>query len=343
MEYKVIVNELDEAQWESYACEFADYNIYQTWAYQEVRARMDHQEVARVVVKDASERVVTMAQIRVKRVRPVGLAIGYVQRGPLLHDRSGAVVGSAEAVEQLWAACGRLGINTLRIVPNVVDDETGRVFAGMLGRAGFSQAKQIRPFRTFVLPVHDSADEIRERLHKSFRRDLKKAEKTGLEIQCSSEEGACEVLGELYHGLIDRKGFQGLDFEEFAGTQRLLPDREKMDILIARLGQEPVGALLMSCLGDTALVLLAATNDKALTCCASYLLWYTGAVRAGQKGMKKFDTGGIDPDENPGVFTFKSRMGGQETLHIGAFDVCSTAARQVVWRLSERVYRLVHR
>jgi hypothetical protein len=342
MEYQVIVNELDQAQWEDYARAFADYNVYQTWGYQEVRARLDHQDVARVVVKGADARVVTMAQIRVKRVKALGLTIGYVQHGPLVHDRLGAVIGSDEAVGQLWNACRGLGINTLRIVPNVVEDETGRAYVTALGRAGFSPTTQVRPYRTFVLPVHDSADGIRQRLHKSFRRDLKTAEKSGLEIQCASDEGALEVLGNLYRGLLGRKGFKGLDFEEFAGTQRLLADREKMDILIVRLEQEPVGALLMSCLGDTALVLLAATNDKALTCGAAYLLWYTGAVMAGQKGMKRFDTGGIDPDENPGVFTFKSRMGGEELLHIGALEVCATATRKAVWRLSERVYRLVH-
>ena len=61
MEYKVLIDDIEPAQWTEYACAFSDYNIYQTWAYQEVRADMDDQKLSRAVVKDEKDDVVAMA------------------------------------------------------------------------------------------------------------------------------------------------------------------------------------------------------------------------------------------------------------------------------------------
>ena len=87
MSYEVIIDNVDKAEWERYAKGFADYSIYQTWSHQQVRAEMDGQEVNRVVIKDENGHVVTMCQIRIKRVKSLGLRIGYVQCGPLFRGK----------------------------------------------------------------------------------------------------------------------------------------------------------------------------------------------------------------------------------------------------------------
>ncbi len=341
MACEVIIDKVNQKDWERYASNFADYNIYQTWAYQQVRAQKDGCDVSRAVIKDENDKVVTMCQIRIKHIKPLSLRIGYAQWGPLLRDKDNKITCSIEALQQLRAAYFGTKVNVFRIVPNAYADEYGQVLAGMLQSAGFDYAPKIKPYRTFILSVDDSEENIRKRLRKSFRRDLKYAEKAGIETKEGTGRKFCSILENLYFELLKRKGFKGLDPQEFIMTQDMLSTPEKMNIIVACLDGEPVAVHLTSNLGNKAIVLLAASNEKGLRCGASYLVWYNSAVSALHAGMKWHDLGGIDPDNNPNVYQFKSRMGGKEVSYIGAFEASTSMTVKKVWQTAEKVYRLV--
>lgn len=341
MSYRVIIDNIDREEWEREADNFADYSIYQTWPYQQVRSEIDGQQLSRVVIRDEDNKVVTMCQIRIKHVKPLGLRIGYAQWGPLFRNKSGKVICSIEALRELRKAYVGNIVNVLRVVPNAGTDESDPTFTEMLRAAGFDCVQSIEPYRTFVLPVDDSEEEIRKRLRKSFRRDLKKAEQSKIEITEGKDKDFCDILENLYKVLLERKKFKGLNPREFTRTQAMLSPCEKMNIIVVHFHGEPVAAHLASNLGDTAVVLLAATNELGLACGSSYLIWYKGAVAAGLAGMKLYDLGGVDPDNNPNVYKFKSRMGGKESFHIGAFEAYGSISAKTTWRMAEKIYRMV--
>lgn len=112
-----------------------------------------------------------------------------------------------------------------------------------------------------------------------------------------------------------------------------------MNIIVAFYDGKPVSVHLASNLGDTAVTLLAATNEKGLACFSSYRVWYEGAIAAWREGMKRYDLGGIDPKNNPNVYQFKSRMGGEEHFYIGAFEACTNSIVKNLWRVVETFYR----
>jgi lipid II:glycine glycyltransferase (peptidoglycan interpeptide bridge formation enzyme) len=232
------------------------------------------------------------------------------------------------------------GVNVLRLVPNLPADDAASAAVAMLGEAGFDLVSGVPPYRTFRVDTHDNEEGIRARLRKSFRRDLKKAEETGLQIEHSHSEEAGRILESLYRILLDRKHFKGLDPQEFTQIQPALPEAEKLTFVVARLGGEPVAVLLSSNLGDTGIVLLAASNDRGLECGASYVIWYQALLAARKAGMTWCDLGGIDPEANPSVYQFKSRLGGDEIASIGAFESCASVGHKVLWSVGEKVHRL---
>ena len=75
----VNIDNILREDWEDQAKSFADYSIYQTWPYQQVRAEMDGQEISRILIRDDSGKSILMAQVRIKRIGLFGLNIGYVQ------------------------------------------------------------------------------------------------------------------------------------------------------------------------------------------------------------------------------------------------------------------------
>jgi lipid II:glycine glycyltransferase (peptidoglycan interpeptide bridge formation enzyme) len=69
------------------------------------------------------------------------------------------------------------------------------------------------------------------------------------------------------------------------------------------------------------------------------LQWNT-IVRAKSRGIRYYDLGGIDAVANPGVYHFKSGLGGDERCGVPAFDFLPTAAlRGRAVLAAERAYR----
>ncbi len=230
-------------------------------------------------------------------------------------------------------------VNVLRIVPNVPNDEVGQEFARLLKASGFCSVRGFEPYHTMVLSLNSSEQALRKKLHQSWRRKLKKAESKDIEIRECTDEDSITILKDLYLERMRSKGATALEPEVFVRTQRMLSDDEKMDVILAYCDGEAVTAHATSNLGDSGVLLLAASNEKGLTCHSAYLAWWRAVGASCRAGMKYYDVGGIDFENNTTVSQFKAGMGGRETSHIGAFDACSNLYAKMTWRLIDKLYR----
>ena len=338
---KIIIDDVTKQQWERYASEFSDYSIYQTWAYQQVRAETGRQQLCRVVITDGNSQILTICQIRIKNAKLLGMKIGYVQWGPLLRNKDGQIVCTVEALTELCKAFVGRRLNVLRIVPNVPSDDTGGKAADIIRNAGFKFVKFVRPYHTIVLSLNCSEDVLRSRLHQSWRRKLKKAEQAGIEVRETSDAQSFEILQSQYREMLKRKNFRHLDLEVFAQSQRLLSPSEKMNVIVAYQNGEPVTTHVTSNLGDTGLLLLVASNGKGFECGSSYLAWWRAVTNCESRGMKKYDVGGVDFRHNPTVSEFKAGLGGEDCRYIGAFEACDDWYTKLKWRIAEKAYNYI--
>lgn len=64
-------------------------------------------------------------------------------------------------------------------------------------------------------------------------------------------------------------------------------------------------------------------------------------MAAKERGLRWYDLGGIDPDENEGVYRFKARMGGFEVITAGPYDLDPRGPTGHITRITERTYRWV--
>lgn len=340
MSVEAFIDQCSQEEWGKSAKDFADYSIYQTCAYQQVRANNDGQEVKRMIVKDKNGEVVLMCHLRIKNIKPFGIKIGYVQSGPLMLRENNDLDCLRDALIQLRDLCLNTGLNVLRIVPNLRDDEVGGEIRSLLELSGFKKNLGVAPYRTFMVPLSDSEEEIRSRIHRESQRILRKAEKMQIEIREGTDLGFFETLENLYTGAKERKGFKGLDSTEFVKTQQMLAQNNKAIVLVAYYNGQPVTAHATTHFGNTAVPILTASNETGLRYGASYLLWWKAYIMAKKKGMKYYDLGGVDPVKNPKGYLFKKRMGGEETCYIGGFEVCANFLVTSMWHIVEKCYRL---
>lgn len=329
--------------WAGVLDQFADASIYQTLAYGTVRwgeRNLSH------LVMHHDGRTVAAAQVRVIRMPLLPTGVAYVRWGPMCHRKDDntdpAIVGKMlECLREEY--CKRRGL-FLQVIPNVYpESERGTGFLDGAGSSGFGADLNLPSYRTILVDLASPAEVIRKRQDRKWRTDLNGSEKNGLELEVTCSRQGYGEFERLYQTMWDRKRFEtSMDVREFGRIQEELAARDKMRIFLARKDGEAVGAVVCSLMGDTAIYLLGATNDRARELKASYFLHWQTMMWLKNRGARWYDLGGIDPQANPGGYKFKSRFGGNEMLQIPTLSTSDSILgdalnRGITWLRRRRV------
>ena len=324
--WEVEVDHATSVEWSRMLDLFDDANIYQTSAYGEVRWKKKN--LSRLVLKRHGE-VLGMAQFRIIRPTPLKFGMAYLRWGPLWERRGRPLdpevpTRIARAIEDEYLDKRKL---FLRILPNA--------FSGA-SRATTMQAAFCtftaepldagNTYRTFVLDLSPSLDELRKGLDRKWRNMLSGAEKNELQVFAGSGSAEYCVFCEIYNQMCKRKSFETtLDVDEFRLIQDTLAESQRMRILICRDKGIPVAGLVASAIGDTAIYLLGATSDDGLKSKGAYLLQWTLIQWLKENGVRWYDLGGIDPEGNPGVYHFKRGLSGEDICQINPLVASNSA------------------
>jgi lipid II:glycine glycyltransferase (peptidoglycan interpeptide bridge formation enzyme) len=224
----------------------------------------------------------------------------------------------------------------LQILPNAfVASPRGEVF-----QAAFSNFTQEPPtkanlYRTFVLDLTPPVEELRRNLDKKWRNQLSRAEKNGLSVVAGSGIDQYRTFSRMYKQMRNRKTFEStVDIEEFERIQEDLPETHRMRILTCEQEGVPVAGMIASAMGDSAIYVLGATSDKGLDAKGSYLLQWTLIQWLKECGVKRYDLGGIDPQQNPGVYHFKRGLSGTDVCQLSPLVSCKNPVSSAVVQAS---------
>jgi lipid II:glycine glycyltransferase (peptidoglycan interpeptide bridge formation enzyme) len=282
-----------------------------------------------------------MGQMRIKKVPLLGLAVGYIQSGPLIRVKQHNSSAAFQSLVQLRQSFLGSKVNVLRLVPNIENDDYGKQWMDLFSSAGFQRVMSVRPYRTIMISLLDSPEQILSRIDRESRRNIRKAEQMNMDFREGTDEGFFDILKRLYAQAKERKGFRGIDADEFTEAQKLFSEEDKVKVLIAYHENEPISAHATAHAGITAVPVITANNPKGLKCGSSYLIWWKAYLRAKELGKQYYDLGGIDEKVNPKGYLFKKRMGGKEVSHIGTFEACTNCTVRFRWRCVEKLHRLV--
>jgi peptidoglycan/xylan/chitin deacetylase (PgdA/CDA1 family) len=329
--WQVEVDRATPAEWSEMLDLFDDANIYQTSAYGGIR--WGDRNLSRLVLKQKGE-VLGMAQLRIIRPTPLKFGMAYLRWGPLWERRGRPLdpevpTRMARAIEGEYVAKRRL---LLRVIPNA--------FAGS-PRADAMKAALCRftsetfdagnAYRTFVLDLSPSLDELRSGLDKKWRNQLTRSEKNNLRVIAGHGREEYRTFCQIYAQMRKRKTFEtSIDADEFEHIQETLAESQRMRILICEDKGVPVSGLVASAMGDSAIYLLGATSDDGLHSKGAYLLQWTLISWLKERGAKSYDLGGIDPEGNPCVYHFKRGLSGVDVCQINPLVASDSALSSVI-------------
>ncbi len=321
-------------QWDETLKLFDDSNIYQTVAFGLNSG--DGSKLENVVIKKNNE-IISMAQIRLKTLPLVNKGIAYIRWAPLWQKRNQSPDVSIlkTALEKLINEYVEKRKLVLRIMPKLTEHKE------LFEELNFHLLESNKPYRTFILDIQNSLEDIRKGFRKKWRYSLKQAEKSGLQIESGESLEYFDTFLELYKSMHTRKQFKEfVDVKTFRDIQQLLLPGNKLRIFIAYLHNQPLASIVISAMGDTGIYLLGGSNETALKYSASYLLQWKAIEWLKENNIKYYDLGGIDPETNPGVYTFKKGLGGEDISFIGTFELSGGILSKTIVKLGEKVKKL---
>lgn len=335
MDFKILIDCFDSNYWESCGSNFKDYNIYQTWPYQQIRAENSSSKLSRFIVLGNDNIPVMMGQIRIKSF--LNFKLGYIQNGPVFQNREKTIEQLHEAVNILCQSLvKKLRLSVLRINLNLWNDQ--KELAEPFLKAGFKEAKYYKKNTTFVVSLEPAKEEMLKKIDGGNRRLMRKAEKLELEIEISHNEEHFPQLHKMYLEAKQRKGFTGVDSLEIWNTQKHLSSREKMELIALKYNGEIITMIATSHLGITAIPLLYANSRISLELQVSNYLFWLDYLSAKDKGMKYYDLGGYDEKKNPEGFLFKRRMGGVSKQFLVPLDYYKSNLVKLIWLVLSKKY-----
>ena len=322
--FSVEIDGMDAAQWSSALDQFDDANIYQTWAYGNIR--WGRPALSHLVVK-RDGKLVAMAQLRIVRPGNSKLGIAYLRWGPICEPKGvglqpDIVRAAADALRAEYVR--RRGL-FLRILPNATQN-TPRAAEFVSAFRDFNREPFVHgdSYRTFVLDLTRPLEDIRKKFDGKWRNQLNRAEKNNLKIVEGTGDAEFAAMISIFNEMWARKRFaQSSDINEFRQIQAHLPKGQKMRVFICEQDGRPVSGLVGTAMGHSGIYLFGGTTDHGMQLKGSYLLQWRMIQWLKEIGVSHYNLGGINPETNPGVYHFKQGMSGLDSLYAETLVACS--------------------
>jgi lipid II:glycine glycyltransferase (peptidoglycan interpeptide bridge formation enzyme) len=333
--WQVEVDRATPAEWSAMLDLFEDASLYQTWSYGAVR--WGRKNLSHIVLRRNDE-VVGIAQVRIVRPTRFNFGMAYLRWGPICHRRGREL--DAEAVERMARALHREYVCKRRLLLQILPNAFAESPRGVLFQSAFSgfthqPRKSANTYRTFILDLTPPLEELRRNLDKKWRNQLTRAEKNGLKVVAGSGPEEYRAFCQMYNEMRTRKTFEStVNIEEFEQIQQDLPKNHRMRVFICEQQGVPVAGVVASAMGDSAIYVLGATSDNGLDAKGSYLLQWTLIQWLKESGVRGYDLGGIDPQQNAGVYHFKRGLSGKDVCHMNALIACDSALSSAIVRAS---------
>jgi len=211
-----------------------------------------------------------------------------------------------------------------------------------LRSAGFVRRQERPVERTIYLDLSPDLDALRQGLAQKWRNGLNQSERRNVTVEARTDDAAMGAFETLYDEMWTGKRFETrVSVSSFRRVQAALPADQKLTVRLAYYDGDVIAGHVASCLGDTCIYMLGASNEEGRRRKASYLLQWKTIEAAKAAAARWYDLGGIDPKANPGVYRFKAGLGGRECCFLGEYVATARGSGKVLVPLAEKVYRLL--
>ncbi len=305
---------LSAAEWEAFLDSHPEAHLLQSVAWGELKAAFGwHCE--RLQMGEGG------AQMLFRRLAP-GMTLAYVALGPV----GDWLPGFLPALDDLSRSRGAFA---LKVEPDAEDDAALRT---ALARAGFAPSPQtIQPPRTLLVDLSGEESDLLARMNQKTRYNIGLAARREVRVE---PWGDLKAFGEMMQTTAARDRFGAHHPDYYRRAHELFNPQGDCALLVARVGGDPVAALMVFARGQRAWYLYGASTERERGRMPNHLLQWEAMRWARRRGCAVYDLWGV-PDEGLdtleagfagrsdglwGVYRFKRGFGGRLVRSVGAWD-----------------------
>ncbi len=302
---------ISESAWMDFYSDASNSNISQEWAYGVARSQMRASSIRRGAFF-SNGRLIGLVQCFL--VSYLGVKVHRISMGPIFRDGL-----SFDEIRSCYWQLSKLGNwrkgSMLSIAPWL--EQKGKNLE-LLADCGFKQALKTG-WQSKICTTYASLDESKRQLDVKWRGHLNKAKKSAIDVLITNDEVDFFWLVKQEFQAQEVKGYAGI--HERLSTQYYKSSKQKNDfvILVARANEERVASIAIKLHGNTATYLLSWSNQRGREVRANFLLLWEAFGYLKANGIRYFDLGGIDEDNNKSVAQFKKGFLGVGYTLVGDF------------------------
>ncbi len=331
------------ANWDRFVAAHPNAHLLQTSGWGHLKQQFGWREDG-VALLDEQGQVCAGALLLVRGA--AGLTIAYAPKGPLT-DWSDHTL-TTKLIAQMTEKSRRLGASVLKIEPELPDTLTNRA---LLYAYGFQPSRQtIQPRSTTMIDIAGDEETILQTLKSKWRYNIRLAKRKEVVVR-EATPADLPAINALMQVTGARDGFAVHSADYYTAAYHLLVPQHAVFLLAEYAGQ-PLGAIVVAAVGQTAWYLWGASSDRERNRMPNYALQWAGIQWARQRGATIYDFWGIPddigkvalgisngdgsgtavddlpldlertpPGELWGVYRFKQGFGGKVVRYVGAWDL----------------------
>lgn len=177
--------------------------------------------------------------------------------------------------------------------------------------------------------------------HSKLRRDIKKAQRSEVKVvDISQPESQGEICYNLYKDTIKRNlGALRYNRRYFKKISEMSCENNQIRCLLAELGNEIVGFVIIVLQGKTAYYLHGAIDHSFKKYCVSDRLLYEAIEWAQDEGMTCFNLM-VSPHDQPSLVRYKEKWGGETRNHT-SYELSIRPFMSKLFKYSQSIHSLV--
>lgn len=310
--------------WDAWLSGFPDAAFFQSLSWGDYRARFGWTPHRFFVGTPSSPR--TLFQALVKRA-PLGVGVIWSPGGPV-GDLSLCGEGLRRTLKR------ELGIKQLyvRFRPHAAKSARDEA---LLQSLGWQRPKHpLGSGKTMMYDLTPEPAELEKSLTKNWRHNLSRAQRSGLTFKEWRDPNPADIAA-LYANMQEYKGINAqFSPEELTHVLGTLSDKLLLMEALTPDG-ERVGCRGCLISGTHGFDFLAAASESGRKLYASYGLFWELIRASRERGVRRYDMMGIDPEQNPGVYNFKKGTGAAHWDYLGEWEWCDSFLLKIAldWKL----------
>jgi hypothetical protein len=337
--WRVEVDTIGQARWSELLRRFADASIYQTWSYESaVHPRC---KVSRVVIYDG-RKAIGLAQAVIARMPFVGHGMAYFQSAPIwkLRDEEPRIEHLRACLDVIYREYVLQRRLLVRMKPRLTVDEEESVMPAFAA-AQFHRRDDEPRGCTIIVDLSVSLEELRKGMHGKWRNCLNSALAKSHELHVGEGCDEFKHFTRFYNEMLGRKQLvTTTSLNAFRNLQLNLANDEKMKVILCGSGGAWHTGAVISTIGRRGIYLFGATTGQGLKDHSAYLVQWEAIGLLKAAGCLEYDLNGINPETNPTVYRFKSRLAGangRELERLGTFEGCLSRSSRVAVEVGDHV------